>query len=256
MKSRRVGRQDVTGALSTALERLRFVRAFWEGGSAAFDRVDKWSDLDLYILVDEEKTAKTFDVVERTLSALSPITLTYAVESGYEGVSQKFYRLRDAGEFAVVDLAIVTPKSPEMFLTPEIHGNNVFYFNKRKAARAKPFDGPSFDKRREERLNRLALRFEMFNNYVAKELEREHPLEALEDYRGITLATLVEALRMRYSPLHYDFRAHYVDRELPAEVRRRLIRLSYVKDPEDLKARYREATKWCMEALSHASRAV
>jgi hypothetical protein len=225
----------------------------WEGGSVAFGRVDRWSDLDLYILVDEAKVAHTFRVVERTLRTLSPISHTYVVEAGFEGVSQKFYRLRDADEFTVIDLAILTPRSPEMFLAPEIHGTNVFYFNKEGAAKVRPLEKASLARRRRERLRRLGLRFAIFNNYVIKELGRGHLLEALEDYRVITLATLVEALRMRFSPLHFDFRMHYVDRELPPEAVRRLRRLSYVRDPKDLERKYREATDWCRETLDLAA---
>jgi hypothetical protein len=171
------------------------------------------------------------------------------VEAGFEGVSQKFYRLRDASEFAVIDLAILTPGSPEMFLAPEIHGTNVFYFNKGGAAKVRPLDRASFAREKSERLRRLNLRFAIFNNYVIKELGRGYTLEALEDYRAITLATLVEALRIGFSPLHFDFRMHYVDSELPPDTVKRLRRLSYVRDPEDLRRKYKEATDWCRETL-------
>ena len=253
MKSKRLAREDVTDAMTTSLRRFHFVRAFWEGGSAAYNRVDRWSDLDLYLLVDERKVSSTFKIVESTLRALSPISLTYEVESGFEGVAQKFYKLKNMDEFSVIDLAVLTARSPENFLTPEIHGDCVFYFNKRNAARAKPLNRTSLARRRRRRLDRLAMRFELFNNYVVKELERGHSLEALEDYRAVTLATLVEALRMRQSPLHFDFRMHYVDRELTPEAVGRLVRLSYVSNPNELREKYAEATAWCKKALREAS---
>ncbi len=250
-----VTRDAIVRALVSSLRPLRYVRALWEGGSAAFGRVDRWSDLDLYVLVDEARVASTFRVVERTLRTLSPISQTYVVEAGFEGVSQKFYRLRDANEFTVIDLAILTPGSPEMFLAPEIHGTNVFYFNKGGAAKVKSVDRASLARRRRKRLRRLKLRFAIFNNYLIKDLERGHPLEALEDYRVVTLGTLIEALRIRFSPLHFDFRMHYVDRELPPDIASRLLRLSYVRDPKDLEKKYREATEWCREILGMAAAA-
>ncbi|MGD0478169.1 MAG: hypothetical protein ABSB29_08400 [Nitrososphaerales archaeon] len=244
-----VTRDAIVQALVFSLRPLRYVRALWEGGSAAFSRVDRWSDLDLYALVDEAKVVETFRVVERTFRTLSPISQTYVVEAGFEGVSQRFYRLRDANEFTVIDLAILTPGSREMFLAPEIHGINVFYINKGGAAKVRPLDKASFARRRRKRLRRLNLRFAIFNNYVIKELGRGHPLEALEDYRAITLAILVEALRMKFSPLHFDFRMHYIDRELPPDTLKRLRRLSYVRDPKDLERKHKEATDWCRETL-------
>jgi hypothetical protein len=225
------------------------VRALWEGGSAAFNRVDRWSDLDLYILVKDARVAETFRDFERTLRTLSPVSETYVVQGGFEGVSQKFYKLRNASEFAVIDLAILTPKSPEMFLAPEIHGTNVFHFNKLGAAKVRPADRSALARRRRVRLRRLRLKFAIFNNYVIDEVEWAHAVEAVEDYRAITRAILIEAIRIRYSPLHFDFRMHYVDTELPAEIVKRLRRLSYVRDVEDLKRKYRESTVWCRKTL-------
>ncbi len=57
-------------------EALPFVHAFWEAGAAAFNRIDEWSDIDLYIVVDEAAAVpETFVAVERALTALSRIRL-------------------------------------------------------------------------------------------------------------------------------------------------------------------------------------
>jgi hypothetical protein len=39
--------QDILTGLRQALEPLPYVNAMWEGGAAAFHRVDEWSDIDL-----------------------------------------------------------------------------------------------------------------------------------------------------------------------------------------------------------------
>jgi len=161
--------------------------------------------------------------------------------------------LRDADEFTVIDLAILTPGGSEMFLAPEIHGTNVFHFNKGGAAKVRPADRVSLARRRRKRLQRIRLKFETFNNYVVKDLGRGHTLEALEDYKAVTLATLIEALRMKFSPMHFDFRMHYVDSELPPDIVKRLRRLSYVRDTQDLERKYKEATDWCRETLGLAA---
>ena len=247
-------RDAMVEALTAALKTKGYVKALWEGGAAAFGRLDEWSDLDLYILVDDGRIEETFGVVERCLKALSPISQTYVVKAGFEGVAQKFYRLKRAGEFAVVDLAILTSSSPEKFLTPEVHGKNIFYFNKRRAVRPPPLDERALRRRVRERREALSERLSMFGNYVEKELHRGNSLEALEDYRAVVFSTLVEALRMKHNPVHYDFRMRYVHRELPPEVLSRLERLAYVRDVPDLARKYREARRWCEESLAELGR--
>src|SRR5437899_3106475 len=100
-----------------------------------------------------------------------------------------------------------------------------------------------------ERRRRLVERMELFGPFVPKEIHRGNWLEALEFYRGVVLQSLVEALRMHYGPVHYDFRMRYVYRELPPDVLRRLERLAFVKDPDDLAAKYPQALAWFREAI-------
>jgi hypothetical protein len=95
-----------------------------------------------------------------------------------------------------------------------------------------------------ERLDRLQARFDMFNNFVQKEINRGHLLEAIDLYHGLTLAMLVEALRIKHNPIHYNFKMEYVHYELPSEVIKKLEHLYFVKDEKDLQEKYYEATKW------------
>src|SRR5437016_444556 len=90
---------------------------------------------------------------------------------------------------------------------------------------------------------------ELFGPFVPKEILRGNKLEALEFYRALVIPALVEALRMRFGPRHYDFRMRYVYRELPPNVVRRLETLSFVRDVEDLGVKYREARAWFDEAI-------
>lgn len=54
---------------------------------------------------------------------------------------------------------------------------------------------------------------------------------------------------MRHGPLHYDFHMRYVYRELPPDVVQRLELLSFVRDPDDLATKDREALSWFHEAI-------
>ena len=90
----------------------------------------------------------------------------------------------------------------------------------------------------------------MFNIFIQKEINRGNYLEAMDFYRVITLASLVEALRMKYSPLHHDFRIRYIHYEIPSEEIKKLKRLFFVKDEKDLQEKYHEGTKWFHKIVS------
>jgi predicted nucleotidyltransferase len=243
-------RESIVKALTHALEPLAHVHAFWEAGAAAFDRVDEWSDIDLYIVVDDASVTEAFQIVEKTLEGLSPIELRHEVSwPPASGVFQKFYRLRNASEYLLIDLAVMTQSAPDKFLTREIHGDAVFFFNKGGSVRIPALDAEAFVRGLLARRQRLRERMVLFGPFVPKEILRGNRLEALEFYRALVIPSLVEALRMRYGPRHYDFRMRYVYRELPSDVVRRLETLAFIKDPEDLAAKYREARAWFDKAI-------
>jgi len=255
MNENRLTRDIIIQTLVNALEPLDYVHAFWEGGAAALNRIDEWSDIDLYLVVDDKKVDETFLAVEKALKLLSPIKQKYDVAHPPEsGLFQAFYKLEDTSEYLVIDLAVLALSSPDKFLEPEIHGNAAFYFNKSDKVKAPPLDKKAMIGKLLKRLERLRARFDMFNIFIQKEINRGNYLEAMDFYRVLTLASLVEALRMKYSPLHHDFRIRYIHYEIPLEEIKKLKRLFFVKDEKDLQEKYHEGTKWFHKVVSEINR--
>jgi len=184
------------------------------------------------------------------LTDLAPIRLKHEVTwPPASGIYQKFYHLAGTSEFLLVDLAVVTATAPDKFLVREIHGEAVVFFDKDGTVRPPPLDAEKFVHGLLERRVRLRERMDLFGPFVLKEIYRKNWLEALEFYRGLVLLSLVEALRMRHGPEHYDFRMRYVYRELPQAIVRRLEELAFVRDPDDLAAKYLKALEWFREAI-------
>jgi hypothetical protein len=251
VNGKKLTRNFIIQALVDALEPLDYVQSFWEGGATAFDRIDEWSDIDLYLVVDDKKVDETFLAVEKALISLSHIKQKYEVpHPPKSGLWQAFYRLEDVSEYLLIDLAVLTLDSPDKFLEPEIHGNVVFHFNKSDEVKLPLLDKAALAKKLQERLERLQANFDMFNILVQKEINRGNHLEAIDLYHVVTLGTLVVALRIKHNPVHHDFKMRYIHYELPQEVITRLERLYFVKDEKDLQEKYREAAKWFHEIMS------
>ena len=254
-KEKALIREAVVQAVSKALRPLDYVHAFYEGGAAAFGRIDDWSDVDLYIIADEDRVDAIFQVCEDAFASLSGIRQKYDVpQTGWPSVYQAFYRLKNTSEYLIIDLAVLTPNSREKFLEPEIHGNAVFHLNRNNEIKLPHLDTRAFVEKLCARVQRLKERFSMFNVFVQKEINRGNTLEAVDLYHVVTLASLIEALRIKHNPLHYDFKLRYVHYELPEGVVKRLEPLSFVKDMKDLQEKYNEASKWFSETISEISR--
>ena len=246
-------RDALIKTLVEALKPLSYVHAFYESGAVAFNRLDEWSDVDLYVVVDDGKADDAFVAVEAALKSLSPIQQKFAVpQLPWPGVSQAFYKLERASEYLLIDLAVITLSGPEKFLAPEIHGKAVFYFNKSNRVKVPRVNKEELAKTLQQRLSRLKDRFAMFNVFVQKEVNRGNCLEALVLYYSMTLGSVVDVLRIKYSPFHHDFKTRYVQYELPEAIVKKLERLYFVKDGKDLRVKYREATDWFNELVAES----
>jgi predicted nucleotidyltransferase len=246
-------REAVVKTIVDFMKQLDYVHALYEGGAIAFDRIDEWSDIDLYIVVDDEKVNETFDAVEVALKSLAPIKHKYSVPKlPWPSVSQSFYRLEQTSEYLLIDLAVIKLSSPEKFLEPHIHGKVVFYINKSDEIKVPIMNKEELEENLAQKLAQLRDRFAVFNINVQKEINRGNYLEALILYNSITLGSVVDALRIKYNPFHHDFKTRYVQYELPKQIVRELQRLYFVRDITDLIKKYREGTGWFYEIVKES----
>jgi hypothetical protein len=230
-----ISRSDIIQALFEAFEPLAYVLAFWEAGAAAFDRVDQWSDLDLQLVVNDNCVSKAVACVEQTLASISPVAARFEVpQPTWHGHWQAFYQLRDASPYHLVDLCIMKASSPEKFIQPEIHGHARVLFDKADVVHAAPLATEAFAANLQHRLDGLRAGFFMSKSFVEKELLRGHLLDAFAYYQGLALRPLIEVLRIRYKPSHYNFGNRYLYVELPAEIVAQLEPLFFVSSPDEL----------------------
>ena len=250
MISATLTRQEIITTLILALEPLEFINAMWEGGSAAFDRLDQWSDIDLQLDVADDKVEETFQAVQQALEMLSPIDLQYRTPAlPWPGIFQIFYRLSNADAYLLIDTAVVQHSAPDKLLDEPLHGKAIFYFDKTGVANVPPFDWAALNERLSKRVASLRTTFDLYQCMVTKEVHRQHPLDALMFYNSCTLRPLIEALRIRYTPARHGFGPHYAYVDLPGEVTQRLEPLYFVRDLADIAAKRADAEIWFYQTL-------
>ncbi len=52
-------RESILETITATLRPLEFVLALWQGGSAAHDYTDEWSDIDIEAIVQDDHVEKT-----------------------------------------------------------------------------------------------------------------------------------------------------------------------------------------------------
>jgi len=237
-------RESVCRAVCNALESHPSVLAGWEGGSVAFGAMDQYSDLDLNVLVSNvSATTALHSIAEVALETLSPITLVHPEPPG------RYYKLRDGGDYFLVDLCFFPVEAAIQRLDSERHGRIRKLFDKGDWLVVDHADALPWEASRIDRLRELEAWYSTSQAFVWKALHRGLPAEALAAYWGYTLKPLVELLRMKHCPSRWDFGMRYLDRDLPGEVYNRLLDAMYVRDADLLAERLRESAQWGEELI-------
>ncbi|MCK4941721.1 nucleotidyltransferase domain-containing protein, partial [candidate division WOR-3 bacterium] len=216
MKQKNVERNGLVATVVKALKPLDYIHAVWEGGAASFDRVDEWSDVDLYVVCDDEGVEDTFAVMKQAIGSMSDMDLEFRLpEPTWHGHSQVFWRLADASPFLFMDIAVMKKSSKDKFLQYRIHGKPFIHFDKIGVVKDDPVEPEGYFQQIKARLEMLKTNVRLFQVLVLKELNRGNDIEALSYYVSYIFRPLVEVLRMKHSPWHYRFFTTYVYYEMP-----------------------------------------
>jgi len=244
-------RQELITTLVDALQADARVCAAYEGGSAAFGRVDQYSDVDFQIIVEDPAVDAVAAQVDAVLAEQFNVDYRFEIpRPAWHGHYQVFYRFANASPLLLLDLCIVQRSSPNKFLEREIHGDAVVYFDKCGAALPPPVDQAAHQAGLAARRSQCLAYFELYAPFVIKELRRGQPIEAAAYYSGFVLGPLVDLLRMRHDPLRYNFRTRHVYQDLPAEVIARLEPLYFPGSPQELEEKYTLACAWLRELVA------
>jgi predicted nucleotidyltransferase len=248
-------RVRILECLRRGLEPDPRVLALWEGGSAAFNRLDELSDLDLMLLVRDDSAGDVLESLERLLETISPIAMRYQLPSPtWHGHEQCFYRLRDCSEFLMLDIVVIRESAPGRFLEHERHGKGIVSFDKTGGIAPIGIDAIEFRRRLKQKLEQLESSFPLFQPLVRKEAQRGHAFDTLAFYQSQTLSPLLTLLRIRHCPRRFDFGLRYVELDLPAELVHRIRHLWFVGSLEEILAGQREAEKLFSATLADIRR--
>lgn len=243
-------RDQIVPGIVKALEPLDYVYAVWEGGAISFDRLDEMSDIDLYVDTQDGRDADVFSALEAALTHISPIKLKHEVPlPASNDYQHRFYRLENASEYLLVDVAVLKHSAKDKFLEVEIHGPAVFHFNKKGVVAIPALDTGKFLENLKVRLDKIENRVEMFRCFAFKELKRGNHIEAFDIYSRVMLEAVLELLRIKHVPLHYNFRTHHLLHDLPPDVVKTLRSLYFIKDERDLEKKIALADEWYRETL-------
>lgn len=242
-------RQTIIDALKENFEGNPSVHAFWLEGADAHDRVDQYSDIDIWLDVSDGKEDEILDEVEKNLTSLASLDFAYEKDHAHPKIRQKFFHLHGTPEYLIIDVCLQS-HSREFWYTKGHADEKVkVVFDKERVIQFRELDGEKFTRELQQRVEELKKTYHFFQAWVKKELHRSNFLEAFYYYQQWSIEPLVELLRVQHQPTKKDFYLKHISLDLPKAIVDRLERLVQVNSLEDLRQKSQQANALFEETM-------
>src|SRR4051812_10513336 len=239
-----MNRLELRSALHDRLVNCDDVLAMWEAGSAAFGRADERSDLDIGLLARAGSIDRIWQAVEHGLDDVGGFSIRWENPVHiFKGMTQRIYRPTRAPRWLDLDIGIFQDTAEDLYLQPQRHGRATILFDRSEGRRTADvrFDESAHRQRMAEALHQEIMRWNLYRDFVAKEIARGRTIDAFGFYLAFAVRPVITLLGMLHRPDRFDYGFRYVKDELPADAVRAIERLCYVESPAALLGRVEEA---------------
>lgn len=248
-----INRNDIVDALEKGLKNQDYVYALWLEGSDGNNTVDGYSDIDIWLDVEDKYINECIIVVEKILNTISPIEFMYNMKHPHPKIEQIIYHLENTSEFLMIDFCW------------QLNSRDKIYFNiNDKIENAKVIfdkadvigfnEGETEDKAEKTLEVKKEVQYRFSQSVrVMKYVHRGQYLEALYAYNEYVFFSLVKYLRSIYTPDYIGFELLHISQHLPKEYVDKLIYFGQVASLNDIEIKTAEAKRWFGKLLEKYS---
>jgi len=245
----KITRNQIIEILEIEMKKHPHVYAFWLEGSDASGTVDEYSDMDIWVDVQDGYEGTTFEVAELALSQIAQIDFKHEVDHPHPKIRRTFFHLTGTSEFLIIDMCIQSHSRKFWFTNKMKDEKAKVIFDKRNVIEFRDLDITKFQKDLKEKVEELKKTFLFFQAWVKKGINRNNYLESLSYYHQFVLNPLVELLRIKYQPTKFNFGLKHVNRDLPPEIVKQLEDLHKVNSTTEISAKSHHANTLFFKTL-------
>lgn len=212
----KIEREQIIKAIEDGLKNNPSVFAFWLEGADASGLLDEYSDMDMWLDVEDGQENSIFQRVEEILKNLGELDFAYEQEQPYPQIRHKNFHIKGTPDSLLLDVCIQS-HGREFEFTKGLRGEEVkIIFDRPGVIKFKEFDESQWKKMQEKRVHHLKHIFAQ-EARVTKMIKRGEFIDAFHFYYKFILQPLSELLRIRYDPQQQAF-LKYISKDLPKDI--------------------------------------
>ena len=246
-------RDELIRVLTDAARSAPEILALWEGGSAAFGRLDALSDADLHVVVTPGKVERAITTMRSVLSDRWSIAREYQRRTD-AGDAEFFWQLDGVPPLNFVDMVFSECPEEGVSIDRGEHPSPLVHADKCGCIAMKSESADERRARLQKRVRHIAeFHWDLKIDLVHKHIQRGNTLHAFDAYQTRLIRPLVELLRIKHCPERISHHLAYVQWDLPTEITARLEPLVMVSTLSNLEKSLPIVDEWTRNLLLELS---
>ncbi len=203
-------RKELVNIIKPWAQKHPSIIAAWEGGSAATNRMDQYSDLDLSLIVNDNQVETVFTDFEVFLKENFSIINKYRIpEPAWHGLSQCFYEIEPVDPFIYLDIAVIKESQPDKLMEQDRHGIATVWFDRKQIYNSR-FSTPEEIAERGKKLYQSVVQTDfLIITEVEKGIARGEFIDVFPTYYSFISRHLGVMMNLKHRPEKADFGLRY-----------------------------------------------
>jgi hypothetical protein len=247
-----INRNIIIGILKDRFIEVKQVYAYWLEGADSLNAVDEYSDIDIWMDVEDGYEDMVFKIAEEEFAKLGKLDFKYRLNHDHPKIRQNYYHIEGTSEYLIIDFCIQC-HSRDRDEVKYVEGDIL------------EFPKVIFDKdnvitivKEDEKIDLDVIRNVvdevkgkyMQHSRVIKYVERNNYPEAFIYYIKYVAEPLVKLIRLKYTPKYYYLPMIHISNHVPKEYISILESYYKIASLEDIRKNTIRAKETCRRLIS------
>jgi hypothetical protein len=242
-----ISRDTIINVIKERFIPMKEVHAYWLEGSDALNAVDEYSDVDIWLDVDDGYEDIVFQLAEEEFLKLGALDFKFRVNHEHPKIHQHFYHIEGSSEYLLIDFCIQShsrDRNEYKYVEGDILELPKVIFDKTGIITIVKEDEVVDTSLILDRINEISSRYKQHSR-VIKYVERNNYPEAFIYYLKFVADPLVELMRIKYTPKYHYLHFIHISNHIPKEETSRLEYYYQISSLDDIRVKTMEAKETC-----------
>lgn len=232
------------------------VHAYWLEGSDSLDAVDEYSDIDIWMDVEDGYEDMIFRLAEEEFLKLGNLDFKFSLNHSHPKIHQNYYHIEGTSEYLIIDFCIQShsrDRDEVKFVEGDILEFPKVIFDKSGVITIVKNDEQIDKSLIRDIINEIEGKYKQHSR-VIKYVERKNYPEAFIYYLKYVADPLVQLMRIKHTPKYHYLHFIHISNHIPEDEVKRLEYYYQISSLDDIRTRTTEAKETCIRLIDEVEK--